>query len=402
MFVEIAASKELTHSEKLITAYLFTLFLNDKIFFGTNAYLSEKLDVQKSAISVCLQKLVRMGWITITNPKSNKRKVTMLHNPCTSKLFYRLYYIVAESKALTALEKILISYILSFTDNGNRFYAKNAMVENILDISKEGFNTSRIKFEQFGWIKVMYPKSPRRELIVINHPKNNMVGLKQPVDINVEVTKLMELNKLKKNSELPNNTHTLPVNNDNYISNKINNKRNVIIEVNNEIDSNTNLSFSSVNKSNSFLSDMVEEQTSTKDASPEACTSTIVENNDEEHTSTNEEAHASTKHEAETSSTISEAYASIKLDEEHASTELVTSASSTNIDDGGTDRKAESVDNQKLVNVLLHLGIDKYKNLRNMIYNYLSKEGLNNMQIEKEIDESICNLTTEEIESCVS
>ncbi len=37
--IEIAASKELTHSEKLIAAYLFTLFGNNLSFYGTNAYL---------------------------------------------------------------------------------------------------------------------------------------------------------------------------------------------------------------------------------------------------------------------------------------------------------------------------------------------------------------------------
>ncbi len=397
MFVEIAASKELTHSEKLIAAYLFTLFLNGQIFFGTNAYLSEQLDVQKSAISVCLQKLVRMGWISITNPKSNKRKITMLYNPCTSKLFYRLYSIIAESKALTALEKILISYILSFTDKGNRFYAKNAMVESTLDISKEGFNTSRIKFEEFQWIKVKYPKSPRRELIIINHPTTNMLGIKQDTIKNAEVAELMEQNRLENNEELPNNTPTLPVNNDNYISNQINNERNIIIEVNKEIDSN-HISFSS--STNSFDSNMVEEPSSTKEASPEASLSTIVENNDEEHTSTNKEAHASTTHEVETSSTKSEAYASNSLDEEPTSTEPLTTKSISKIEDGATDLKTETIYRQKQVKILLRIGVVKYRKLRDMFYDFLSKDGLNPNQIEKEIDRCISNLTMEEIDFC--
>lgn len=400
MFVEIASSKELTHSEKLIAAYLFTLFLNDKTFFGSNALLSEKLDVKKSAISACLQKLVRLGWITITNPKSNKREINMLNNPCVSKLFYRLYTVIAESKALTSLEKILISYILSFTDKGNRFYAKNAMVESTLDISKEGFNTSRIKFEEFQWIKVKYPKSPRRELIVINHPTTNMLGLKQATNIHAEVTKLMELSRLENNEELPNNTHHLPVNNDNYRSDHINNKRNIMIEVNKEIDNN-DISLSSITNSFSFNTS-IEETSSTNEASPEACLSTSIENNDKEQSSTKHEAHASTTDELTSSSTKSEACASNSIDEENISTESKNSASIINIiDDRATDRKAETIYNQKLVELLLHFGSEKYKILRTMVYNCLDKEGLNYKQIEKEIDRNICLLTIEEIESCL-
>jgi hypothetical protein len=322
--VEIASSKVLTHSETLIACYLFTFFGNGKPFFGTNAYLSTKLDVQKSAISVCLKKLTQLGWITITNPKSNKRKIMMLNNPCTTLEFYKLYSIVAESKALTSLEKILISYILSFTDNGKRFYAKNEKLAEVLDISKEGFNTARIKFEEFEWIKVKWPKSPRRELIVINHPAENMPGIKA-TDLHAEVTELMELNGLENNEELPEITQVLPVNNDNNIRDKRSIERNIItegIKESNSIDK----SFSSTTNSFSFESSKVEETSSTKDASSEANASTINTNGGIKQSSTKDEAPASTKD-----------------DEEHPSTKKPFSPDSfNNIDEGATDRKLAS------------------------------------------------------------
>lgn len=345
---EIAGSKVLTHSEKLITAYLFTYFGNDKPFFGTNAYLSVKLDVQKSAITVCLKKLKDLGWITITNPKSNKRMITMLANPLTNREFYKLYSIIAESNALTSLEKILISFILSFTDNGKTFYVKNDMIKAKLDISKEGFNTARIKFEEFEWIKVLYRKSPKRVLKVINHPTKNMFGIKQPTDIHAEVTKLMELNILQNNEELPNNTHALPVNNDNNISNQINNKRNIIIELNNEIDNN-DISISSITNSNSFLSNTIEETSSTKDASLEANASTI-----------------NTDIGKEQSSTKSEAPASNKDDKENLSTkEPVSVVFINNKDEGATDRKLVSED--KPFNVREYLDVKQFIKLKSFI-----------------------------------
>jgi hypothetical protein len=263
---EIAASKDLTHSEKLITAYLFTLFDRGHQFFATNGYLSNRLDVQKSVISPCLTKLEKLGWITIANRNGNKRRISMSNNPCVSGGFYRLYYGIAATKELTALEKVLISYVLSFTDNGKRFYAKNAYVEHVLDISKEGFNTARIKFEKFGWIKVKYPKSPRREIVIVEHPT-----VKLPSNIEEMVTVEVPLNLPLIDNKLPINDETMPLINDNNISNKINDKRKEIKEVITKVN-NTEIYPSAFSSSNeiSFNSSKIEEISSTKEASPEA------------------------------------------------------------------------------------------------------------------------------------
>lgn len=264
--IEIAANKELTHSEKLIATYLFTLFDRGHQFYATNGYLANRLDVQKSVISPCLTKLEKLGWITIANRNGNKRRISVSNNPCVSGDFYRLYYGIASSKELTALEKVLISYILSFTDNGKRFYAKNAYVEHVLDISKEGFNTARIKFEKLGWIKVKYPKSPRREIVILEHPT-----VKLPSNIEEMVTVEVPLNLPLIDDKLPINNETLPLINDNYISNKINDKRKEIKEVIKE-ENNTDINSSSFSSSNeiSFNSSKIEEISSTKEASPEA------------------------------------------------------------------------------------------------------------------------------------
>jgi hypothetical protein len=362
--IEIAGSKVLTHSEKLITAYLFTYFSNDRPFFGTNAYLSDNLNIQKSAISICLKKLTQLEWIAITNPKSNKRKITMLNNPCKTSGFYKLYPIVVESKVLTSLEKILISYILSYIDGGKRFYVKNDKIYAFLDISKEGFNTARKKFEEFEWIKVKWPKSPRRELVVINHPTENMLGLKPPLDIHAEVTRLMESDRLENNTELPNNTHALPLNNDNNISYKKSNEKNIIKEDNKEA-SNSDISFSSTTDSISFYSNKVEEISSTKDASLEANVSIINTNNGEEQSSTKDEAPASTKN-----------------DEEHLSTkEPVFVASINNEDEGATDRKVVSEDSP--FNIREYLGNAKFIKYRNYLSNLLFEAEGNSCSIEE-------------------
>jgi hypothetical protein len=323
-----AASKYFSHSEKLIVAYLHTLFSNNRAFVGTNAYLSAKLDVQKSVISACITKLKNAGIILVTNPKSNKRKITLLHNPFTSGNFYKIHPTIAESKHLTAMEKIMISYILSYINRNKRFYATNAQIEDEVYISKEGFNTSRITFERLKWIKVKYPKSPRREIVIINKPTENM-----PTSVMDKVTKIMQVDQLKNNNELPKNNNELPQKDENKRSDKRIDKRSIIREDNkrsnnDEIDSTITNSFS--------FNTSIEETTSTKEASPEASLSPIDENNDEEATSINEEAHASTTHEVETTSTKSEAYASNSLDEEATSTEPVTSTSISNIDDGAT------------------------------------------------------------------
>ncbi len=303
--VEIAASKELTHSEKLIAAYLFTLFGNGLTFYGSNAYLSTKIDVQKSVISPCLSKLEQMGWITILNRKGNKRSIRMQNNPCTTGGFYRLYTGVAASNRLTSLEKVLLSYILSFADNGKRFYAKNAMVEKILDISKEGFNTSRIKFEQLNWIEVKYPKTPRRELVVINHPTNDL-----PSEIPSEVTKEMPIDYLENNKELPQNNNKLPVNNNNYISNNIRDEKIEITKDKIE-DKTINTDFST----SSFLIT----NTSTNEASPEVFLSPNIKISDKKAISTMKEAHDSTN-ENEISN---ENYSSNKFKEENTSTKIL-------------------------------------------------------------------------------
>jgi hypothetical protein len=311
--VEIAASKELTHSEKLIAAYLFTLFGNGQTFYGSNAYLSAKIDVQKSVISPCLTKLEQMGWITIANRKGNKRSIRMNNNPSVSSGFYRLYTGIAASKNLTSLEKVLLSYILSFTDNGKRFYAKNAMVEHILDISKEGFNTSRIKFEQMNWIKVKYPKTPRRELVVINHPTIDM-----PSEIPAEVTEEMPLDYLENNHELPKSNNKLPINNNNYISNNISEKKKEIKEekIEDEI-TNTDFSISSFSSSSSLKTD-----TSTKGASPEACL--LPSNNQSKGKAT------STKLEAPASTSIDNKYTLTEKEKDKTSTQATQSVSASN------------------------------------------------------------------------
>ena len=286
--VEIAAYKTLTHSEKLIAAYLFTYFGNGRSFYATNAYMATKLNVQKSSISVCLKKLIQLGWITITNPKGNKRRITMRDNPCSSGSFYKLYLIVAESEDLTSLEKILLSYILSFTDSGKRFYAKNAMVEHILDISKEGFNTSRIKFEELQWITVLNPKSPRRELIVINHPTENM-----PTEIRrdrdkAEDAENLGLISLENNDDLPENDAVLPKNNDNNINDYISDERiTTIKDITEPVQDIVDITIR-IDSSCNSISNNENETPSIKNASQEATPSIIPEFNGKETTSTHE------------------------------------------------------------------------------------------------------------------
>ncbi len=282
-------------------------------------------------------------------------------------MFYRLYYGVAATKKLTALEKILISYILSFTDNGKRFWAKNAVVENILDISKEGFNTSRIKFEALGWITVKFPKTPGRELVIINHPTKNLAS-----DLDTEASDNMSLNMLVNNSELPENNNELPVNNDNKINYQINDNRSIIrkdiIEA-----KNNNTIFSDTT---SFDSTDSNETSSTKDASPEATVSSSILITGEEQSSTKEEANASTTHDEESTSTKKEATASTPLDEEHISTKEVPSIDAVNtIDDVATSSfSGTKVDEGKPFNAKDYLdNYNDYKKVRGYLTNALSK-----------------------------
>jgi hypothetical protein len=280
--IEIAANKYLTHSEKLIAAYLFTLFGNGRDFFGTNAHLAQKLNVQKSSISVCLKKLRELGWINISNPKSNKRRVTIGNNPCASGKFYILYLIVAQSEDITSLEKILLSYILSFLDSGKPFYAKNAKVFEKLNISKEGFNTSRIKFEELKWFWVLSPKSPRRELVLLNHPLENMPTELRRARNNDGLADNDSVNQPDNAKELPINTTDIPENNDNNISNYRSNEKNRITEINNTDFKDTISPSSSVDYVLSYATKV--------DDTP----SISNDENDEEPTSTIAEAHAST------------------------------------------------------------------------------------------------------------
>lgn len=339
--IQIAASKELTHSEKIIAAYLFTLFGNGRAFYGTNAHLSTKLNVQKSVISPCLTKFERLGWITITNRNGNKRCISFQNNPCDGSRFYRLYSGIAATNQLTSLEKVLISYILSFIDSGKRFYAKNDMVKDLLDISKEGFNTSRIKFEELNWIQVKYPKSPRRELVVVNHPSDTLPSDILDSEIEEDASENISHDLPNNNVMLPENTHMLPLNNDNIISDKRSNKRKEIIEDTIEVKNvHPDFSFTS-----SLDFNINKETSSTREASPEANTSNFNYEADENKSSTKNEAHASAKHDEEHTSTKQEAHASTKHEVEDISTKKTPSDQAVNnLEEGRSSSFSETLE----------------------------------------------------------
>ena len=168
--VEIAASKKLTQAEKLVAAYLFTLLNKGRVFYGSNAFLKNKIDVSMDEISLCLSKFESIGLISINTDIKGKRQVNLLKNDCFSGKFYRLYFVIANNKELTSLEKVLLSYILSFIDNNQRFYATNGVVKDILNISKDEFNAARKTFEENNWVKIIFPQTPMRELVIVNHP----------------------------------------------------------------------------------------------------------------------------------------------------------------------------------------------------------------------------------------
>ena len=202
--VEVAACSQLTSAEKLIAAYVFTLFDNQRAFYGSNSLVSEKLSIGKSLVSRCLSKMQSLGWISITNPKSRHRVISQEANPNKSGHFYRLYTPIAASK-LSPTDKLLLTYILSYTDNGKRFYATNTQIALALGISKEAVNQSRHKFQDLGWILVIFPKSSRRELVVIKHPAQNMEVL-----ILEEASRNMEVDHPDTWSNLPDSWKNLP------------------------------------------------------------------------------------------------------------------------------------------------------------------------------------------------
>jgi hypothetical protein len=166
---ELAASKELAHPEKLIAAYLYTICIHRKKFTALDTLVARKTNTRRTYIPIVLKRLEQFGLIIIENPNGPKRVIKLKKTDFSGR-FYKLYCIVAESTVIIPKEKILISYILSFHDNGKPFYAKNGIVKELLNITKEEFNTCRKHFEQMGWVQVIYPKSPKRQLVVLQHP----------------------------------------------------------------------------------------------------------------------------------------------------------------------------------------------------------------------------------------
>ena len=167
--VEIAASKELTQAEKLVGAYLFTICTHRKKFKALDTLIARKANLRREYIPIVLKRLKKVGLIQFEESISGKRLIVLKKNEFSGR-FLKLHALVAESRLIIPEEKILISYILSFHDNGKPFYAKNGVVNDLLNITKEGFTQCRKHFEELGWVKVKFPKTPKRELVVLEHP----------------------------------------------------------------------------------------------------------------------------------------------------------------------------------------------------------------------------------------
>ena len=396
--IDIASSKKLTHSEKLIAAYLFTLFDNGRTFYATNAFLSTKLGVQKSVISPCLTKFESWGWITITNRQGANRRITLRNNPCENREFYRIYTCIASTNILTSLEKILLSYILSFTDNGKRFYAKNGMVQDVLDISKEGFNTSRKLFEELEWVKVLYPQSPRRELIILNHPTEMLAS-----NFATKASENQEECIPESNGNLPVYNNILPINNDNNKRDKISNKRNEIRK-----DIMEKIKEGNVSYNTNFLSSLsMKTTTSTVEASPEA----HLHAYNGQTISSEKEANASTLNEVEHNSTKKEANALVSLIEENISTEEISSTQAINNREeeqtysflGAIESNIGDINNicptnhELVFNVRTYLDVITYIKLRNYLIE-LSVIDRNGKWTVEEADEFMPLLTRSQID----
>ncbi len=165
----LAASTQISFAEKLLASYIYTICKHRKMFRGSDDLLAKKLCITKKDVENGLLNLSRIGLIESRDNEKNKREITWGTAKVSAK-FYKLYFPIAESNLLDAEEKILLTYILSFHDNGKPFYAKNGVVKDLLNISKEGFSRCKKHFEELAWIKVLFPKTPKRQLVVLQHP----------------------------------------------------------------------------------------------------------------------------------------------------------------------------------------------------------------------------------------
>lgn len=174
----LASSKKISHAEKLLGAYLYTLCKHRKKFRGRDELMAKKVNLTLEQVQKGLVNLTNLGLIQCSTDVNGKREIT-LGAMTFSPIFYKLYFTIAETQLLDAEEKILLTYILSFHDNAKPFYAKNGIVLDLLNITKEGFTRCKKHFEKLGWIQVLYPKTPRRQLVIISHPCEGIMKLSQ-------------------------------------------------------------------------------------------------------------------------------------------------------------------------------------------------------------------------------
>ncbi|MEP5256158.1 MAG: helix-turn-helix domain-containing protein [Winogradskyella arenosi] len=249
LFQPLAEDNRLTHVEKIVAMYIFTLHSFNKNCFASNKYMASILNVSSSAVDTAIIKLQNLGYIQDLRNEPNEIKLKILNTKIANSNFYKFYKVVLESD-LKYSSKFLLTYILSYTNNNKRCYDTNANILKRIGIGKDGIATAKKELKTQGWLYIKNPRSPRREF-VLKANRNPIAELKTIQANKSKATLRPEISNTKPNNRITSPKTSMDSPEDSH--NKIINNRIKKENSNNKIYNNTSETLLTATQLETFL-----------------------------------------------------------------------------------------------------------------------------------------------------